>query len=223
MSLVLTREEVRRLDAVAIRDFGIPGIVLMENAGRGAAEVLVQLGIGGRVVVWCGKGNNGGDGFVLARHLAIGGYQAHVRLFAMPTDLRGDAAMAHRMLSSCTATFDTSDPNHLSPDLVEELGQADWVVDGLFGTGLQGPIRSPWDGVVRLMNDHGKRVLALDLPSGLDANTGAADGMVVRATHTVTFAALKPGLLVEAARPYVGESHVSHIGVDAKRLLQRSG
>lgn len=219
MNLVLTRAEVRRLDEIAIRDFGVPGIVLMENAGRGAADVMVKLGIQRRVVVWCGKGNNGGDGFVLARHLALQGHEVHVRLFAQPEELRGDAAIALRMLSACNATVATSDPAQLTSTFEDELRQADWVVDGLFGTGFQGLIRAPWDQVIAAMNAHAKRILALDLPSGLDADTGKADGMVVRATHTVTFAATKPGLLVEKAKPYVGEVHLVGIGVDPRRLL----
>src|SRR5688500_4354663 len=100
MPQVLTRSEVRSLDERAIHEFGIPGIILMENAGRGAAELLMSLGINGPVSIWCGRGNNGADGFVLARHLDAAGYAATVRLFADPELLQGDAATAYRMIAS---------------------------------------------------------------------------------------------------------------------------
>jgi NAD(P)H-hydrate epimerase len=220
VGLILTRDQIRSLDEVAIRDFGVPGIVLMENAGRGAADVLTSLGIDGQVVVWCGKGNNGGDGFVLARHLAIRGVKVLVRLFGQPEELHGDAAIAWRMLTACDHVARVAEPLALPLfELQQELRKADWVVDGLFGTGFQGPVRPPWDQVIGLMNNSAKRILALDLPSGLDADTGQPGGLAVRATATVTFAAFKPGLLAEEARPYVGALHFAGIGVDPDRVI----
>src|SRR5215475_11208935 len=93
----LTRDQVRNVDRRAIADYGLPGVVLMENAGRGTAELLVQLGIAGRVVICAGKGNNGGDGFVIARHLELRSCTATVLLFCEPTDLTGDAAIYYRV------------------------------------------------------------------------------------------------------------------------------
>jgi NAD(P)H-hydrate epimerase len=224
MNLVLTRAQVRQLDELAIRDFGVPGIVLMENAGRGAADVLSSLAIDGQVVVWCGKGNNGGDGFVLARHLALRGVKVLVRLFGQPNELRGDAATAWRMLSACGHVAKVTDPANLPvTELTTELQGACWTLDGLFGTGFQGVVRSPWSDVIKLMNDQARQIVALDLPSGLDADTGLPGGIAVRATHTITFAAFKPGLLAEEARPYVGALHLVGIGVDAERVVRLSG
>src|SRR5947208_13661400 len=97
--MFLSRDEVRAVDRRAIEDFGIPGMVLMENAGRGAAELLLALGIHGRVVVCCGKGNNGGDGFVIARHLDRAGVPVRVLLFCRPEELTGDAALTYRIIA----------------------------------------------------------------------------------------------------------------------------
>src|SRR5215813_10827559 len=135
----LTREQARTLDRRAMEELGIPGIVLMENAGRGMADLLRSLGIGGPVVVCCGKGNNGGDGLVIARHLANAGAAVRVLLFTRPESLTGDAALAYRAFLPCgieTVLFDASAPDENKLRL--ELALADWVVDGLFGSGLEG-------------------------------------------------------------------------------------
>src|SRR5690242_16775651 len=96
--MILTREQCRELDRRAMEEFGVPGIVLMENAGRGMAELLLRLDSTDPIVICCGKGNNGGDGFVIARHLDNAGIAVRVLLFAYPTQLRGDAAINHRIL-----------------------------------------------------------------------------------------------------------------------------
>src|SRR5881409_833004 len=98
-STYLSRDEVRELDRRAISEFGMPGVVLMENAGRGAAELLVSLGIHGRVLICCGKGNNGGDGFVIARHLGNRGVPVRLGLFCRPEELSGDAATNYRIIA----------------------------------------------------------------------------------------------------------------------------
>jgi NAD(P)H-hydrate epimerase len=205
----LTRAQVREIDRRAIEDFGVPGVVLMENAGRGAAEVLLGLGARGPVVICCGKGNNGGDGFVIARHLDNRHIAVRVLLFARPESLTGDAAVNFHILERAGPPF------LVEPDpatLVRELQGADWIVDALFGTGLTGPLRPPFDGVVAAINASGKPVLAVDIPSGLDCDTGLPLGETVRATHTVTFVAPKTGFAKPTARPWVGQAHVVEIG-----------
>src|SRR5262249_6027018 len=135
--LSLSRAEVRELDRRAIEEFGLPGVVLMENAGRGAAEVLLRLGARGPVVVCCGKGNNGGDGFVIARHLDNHGVPVRVLLFADPAGLTGDAAVNHRVLAKTPVPLDIQAGAALDlTALRTTLATADWVVDALFGTGL---------------------------------------------------------------------------------------
>jgi NAD(P)H-hydrate epimerase len=221
--LLLSREEVRALDRRAIDEWSLPGVVLMENAGRGTAELLLALGARGPVLVCCGKGNNGGDGFVLARHLDNRGVPVRVLLFARPEDLHGDAAVNYRVLARSGVPLAV----HPGPAVPEEavrheLAGAEWVVDALFGTGLTSAVRPPLDRVIGLINESGARVLAVDLPSGLDCNTGEPLGPTVRAEHTATMVAWKKGFAAPAARPWVGQVHVIDIGVP-RRLLEQAG
>ncbi|MCI0464053.1 MAG: NAD(P)H-hydrate epimerase [Gemmataceae bacterium] len=210
----LTREQVRALDRRAIDEFGIPGVVLMENAGRGAAELLLSLGIHGPVVICCGKGNNGGDGLVIARHLASHGVAARVLLFCRPEELSGDAATNYHPVAKMGLPLILYEGENLNlPALEKELAAAEWVVDALFGTGLSGPVRAPLDGVIGSINRCPGRVLAVDIPSGLDCDTGRPLGPTVRARHTVTFAALKVGFTSPSARPWLGQVHLVGIGV----------
>jgi NAD(P)H-hydrate epimerase len=212
--MFLTRDQIREVDRRAIEEFGIPGIVLMENAGRSCAELLRGLGIAGRVTVCCGKGNNGGDGFVIARHLDNWGVPVRVLLFARPDHLTGDAQTNFAILHKSGLPIIV----HEGPDvdrnaLRRELGGAAWVVDALFGTGLGGPLRAPFDGIVEAVNGGPAQVLAVDLPSGLDCGTGLPVGPTVRAHHTATFVALKKGFAVPGAKEWVGQVHVIDIGV----------
>ena len=129
---VLSREQVREVDRVAIEEFGLLGIVLMENAGRNSAELLRSIGISGRVVVCCGKGNNGGDGFVIARHLEIAGIDVRVLLAADPSSMTGDAATNLQVLQKARIPLVLPTANWQ-----EEFAGADWIVDALLGTGTQ--------------------------------------------------------------------------------------
>jgi NAD(P)H-hydrate epimerase len=219
--MFLSREQVRTLDRKAIEAFGIPGIVLMENAGRGTAELLLSLGVSGRVVLCCGKGNNGGDGFVIARHLANRGVPVRVLLCSRPEELQGDAAVNYRIIakSGLPVVELTSKPLDLTA-LRHELSVAEWVVDALFGTGLTGPLRGPFDQIVEAINAAPARVLAVDIPSGLDCDTGQPLGPTVRAHHTATMAALKKGFADPAARAWLGAVHLVDIGVPAALLSQ---
>jgi NAD(P)H-hydrate epimerase len=209
----LTRDEARELDRRAIEDFGVPSLVLMENAGRGTAELLVRLGVHGRVVACCGKGNNGGDGFVIARHLDIQGVPVKVLLIGRPEELSPDAAVNYRILERAgLPMLIFADKEVDAAGLRQELAGAEWVVDALFGTGLQGAVRAPYDQVIAAINASPARVLAVDIPSGLDCDTGRPLGPTVRARHTATFMALKKGYLDPAAREWLGQVHVIDIG-----------
>jgi NAD(P)H-hydrate epimerase len=210
--MLLTRAQARALDDRAIHELGIPSIVLMENAGRGMAELLRRLGIQGPVVVCCGKGNNGGDGFVIARHLGIAGANVRVLLFADPAALTGDAAVNHAILVKASQPVEVMLPLD-EARFQAALGGADWVVDALFGTGLAGPVRPPFDRIIEIINASGVRVLAADIPSGLDCDTGRPMGSTVRASHTATVMANKAGFVEPEARAWVGEVHVIDLGV----------
>jgi len=209
--IYLSREQIREVDRRAIEEYGIAGVVLMENAGRGCVDTLCSLGVSGPVLVCCGRGNNAGDGFVIARHLDLRGYQVRVILFCESADLRGDAAANFAILAKCGVPIRVvtgADDAGWETD----LDGADWIVDALLGTGSRGQPRPPLDGVIERLNQQPARRLAVDLPSGLDCDTGEPAPTTFRADHTCTFVAAKTGFAVPAARECLGQIHVLDIG-----------
>ncbi len=208
----LSRAEVRHVDRRAIDEFGLPGVVLMENAGRNAAAVLLSTGVTGRVVICCGKGNNGGDGFVIARHLDNAGVDVRVLLACDPEDDIGDAAIFLRVIQSARLPLRRI-PTSAFDEWQHELQSAEWIVDALLGTGLTGPVREPYVTAINAINMSGCKVLAVDLPSGMDADTGQPLGACVRATRTVTFVARKIGFDQPGAEQWTGPVDVVDIGV----------
>lgn len=214
----LTRAEVRDLDRQAIEEFGLPGIVLMENAGRGATEKLLSAGVSGRVVVCCGKGNNGGDGFVIARHLENQGVAVQVLLFAEFDEVQGDAGVNLGVLRKAGTPLHTITEMSTGGNLEDHLANAEWIVDALLGTGTRGPVREPYAGVIEAMNRSDARRFSVDLPSGLDCDTGAAPGPCVRAELTVTFVAPKVGFAAPGATKFTGDIQVVDIGLPRRML-----
>jgi NAD(P)H-hydrate epimerase len=165
-------------------------------------------------VICCGKGNNGGDGFVMARHLDNWHVPVKVLLFGRPNDLAGDAATNYRPIAAAGLPIWIHDAGVLDEGGPgQELASAEWVVDALFGTGLIGPVRRPFDGVIGCINDSPARVLAVDIPSGLDCDTGVPTQPTIRATHTATFAALKKGFAGAGAGDWLGQVHLIDIGI----------
>lgn len=216
----LTREEVRSIDEHAVKELGLSTLVLMENAGRGAAEYLrAQVPAGARILVVCGPGNNGGDGGVLARHLDSWEFPVRVIWFANPARLTPDAAAQFNILAKAGIDQGSVDGKPDVHALDAQLADADWVVDGLLGTGLARPVEGPLRTVIEALNRAGKPVLALDLPSGLDADTGQPQGVAVRATMTVTFVGPKQGFSQPGAEAYTGPVRVVEIGVP-RRLME---
>jgi len=211
--MYLTNTQTRELDRRALEEFGIPGIVLMENAGRGMTELLLELGVNGRVVICCGKGNNGGDGFVIARWLDARGVAVHVVLFCPPEELTGDAATNCRVVQKCAIPMSIPPASLDDAVLRQELAKAEWVVDALFGSGLRGPVRPPFDRAIEAINASPARVFAVDIPSGLDSDTGQPLGATIRADHTATIVAMKQGFATPASREWTGEVHVIDIGL----------
>lgn len=213
--LTLTTAQARALDHFAIHALGIPGVVLMENAGRNMAHLLLALGVRGPVAVCCGKGNNGGDGFVITRHLDIAGIATRTLLFADPTSLTGDAAINYAILKQGGFAIEVMpDEERLSAHLHE----SDWIVDALFGSGLNGDVKPPFVALIERINAVTKRVFAVDVPSGLDADAGLPLGVAVRATHTATVAALKAGFAFEHSRAFTGQVHVVDMGVPPRLI-----
>lgn len=222
MSLIptLTCRQAREIDRRAVEEYGLSSLVLMENAGRGLADTLCGLGNGGMVVICCGKGNNAGDGFVLARHLDLRGVPTKTLVWAEPGELRGDAATNFAVLKRCGVPVETFGQCHDAARIEAQLSGAAWIVDALLGTGASGEPRPPLDAVIDRLNAVSVPILAVDLPSGLNADTGEVARHTIRATHTCTFVAAKPGLLAPAARPYVGELHVLDIGAPRKLVAE---
>lgn len=224
----LTRKEVRSIDARADTELGMRGIVLMENAGRGAAELLMSQGIAGRVVVCAGKGNNGGDGFVIARHLANRGFDVQTLFFCdlkaldplnygVPTNF----IVNFRILRAAGERAEVFLPAEIDEDRINtKLAGADWIVDALLGTGMQGAVRPVMASVIERINASGSKVLAIDLPSGLDCDTGRPLGACVRATRTATFVARKVGFDNPESVAWTGPIDVVDIGVP-HRWLER--
>jgi NAD(P)H-hydrate epimerase len=210
----MTRDQVRAFDQHAVEQLGIPACVLMENAGRGAAQILQSLGIHGPVVICCGKGNNGGDGLVIARHLSNANLDVRCLLFADPEELSEDAALQWNIVQAMELPAEIwADEKLDEPTLTSILASAEWIVDALFGTGLTGAVRPPLDRVIELVNASGVNVLAVDIPSGLDCDTGEPMGSAIRAKHTITFVAPKIGFENLASKAYTGRVHVADIGV----------
>jgi len=177
-----------------------------------------------KVLVICGAGNNGGDGGVVARHLNAWGFIVWVIWFTRSNQLHGDAAVQWSTLDKSgirqSAWFDTI-PDQSETDLGQlatTIASADWLVDGLLGTGLSRPVEGPLRLLIELMNNSGKPILALDLPSGLDADTGQPLGVAVRGTATATFVASKLGFSAAGAADYTGEVAIIDIGLPRRFL-----
>jgi NAD(P)H-hydrate epimerase len=214
--LALSREQVRRVDRLAIEQLGLPGVVLMENAGRAvAAETLKLLArepASASAAILCGGGNNGGDGYVIARHLHNAGMKVLVCHAAEAAKRGGDAAVFRGVVEKMRLPgLDILDAAQLSA-AEEELRKADVIVDALLGTGFHGEMHPHLASIVRLCNALGKKIVAVDVPSGLDCDTGQAADPTIRADLTVTFVAWKKGFLTLEAQPYLGRVVVASIG-----------
>jgi len=213
----LTRDQIRAVDRCAIEQIGVRGVVLMENAGRQVADAVADLlgGAAGRsVAVVAGAGNNGGDGFVLARHLALRGAAVTTYVVAPEEKLTRDAATNLAVLRKLGHDVRVLGGEQIA-SLSDALGGADVVVDAVGGTGIRGGLRGDAAVAVEQINAAGRRVVAVDIPTGLDCDTGEAVGPVVRAARTVTFVARKKGFDAPGAAAYTGEVLVADIGVPA--------
>ena len=218
MEKALTREEMRELDRKAIEEYKIPGIILMENAGRNVAdEVLNMLDDPQqtKVAILCGKGNNGGDGFVVARHLHNHSISVYVFLVAKISDILkdGDAGTNLQILLNMKIPvkeiLDIPGVN----SILKELNGYNILADALFGTGLSGDVREPFKTLISGVNNLNKPTLSVDIPSGLDCNTGKFLGAAIKATKTVTFAVAKKGFYLNDGPSYTGKVIVSDIGI----------
>jgi NAD(P)H-hydrate epimerase len=224
---VLTCEQARRFDRIAIEKYGLTGLVLMENAGRGVVDVLIDVDPNvRRVAILCGKGNNAGDGFVIARHLAIRGAEATALLICPPDELAGDARVNFNVLARSDADIvDLSGAatSELPALLSRYASGATWLIDALLGTGATGAPREPMAAAISWMNAQAVRRLAVDVPSGLDCDTGEAAGIAVRADVTCTFGASKSGFASKGAPAFLGDVWIVSIGTPESVLTDVLG
>ena len=203
---VLTTAEMERADQLTIAA-GTPGFALMLSAGQAVAEAAMDLVEEGPVVVVAGRGNNGGDGFVAAAELAARGREVSVILLCERDSLQGDAASAARGWKYPVLPFNP-----------QAIGRPALIIDALFGAGLNRPVKGePYD-MIEAINANGAPVLSVDLPSGINGDTGAVMGVAVRATETVTFFRRKPGHLLLPGRIFCGRVRLADIGIDPRVL-----
>lgn len=209
----LSRDESRRVDAIAINEFGIPGVVLMENAGRGAAEEIHRIQPSGEIAILAGKGNNAGDGYVIARHLQLFGRSVRILSLVDPLSLNGDALINARIAIAAEI------------DIVVETDEASMssfmtgaavVVDCLLGTGAAGSLRPPFATAVQVANQADVLRIAIDVPTGMDCDSGQLSEPTFRADYTLTFVAKKKGFALDSS--HLGEVRVVSIGIPRKLI-----
>lgn len=224
--LVATPEQVRSIDRRTAEAYGLPTLALMENAGaavaREALKLLAPDGRSGRpsepgrtrVVVLAGKGQNGGDGLVSARHLEAAGVPVRVYLAARPDQVSGDAGLNLKVLMKSRVEVTLlGDERDFISGLLAAIGDCELIVDALLGLGFRSPLASFYSDLIRIVNNSGRPVLAVDVPSGLDAGTGQVTEPYVMATRTLTLGLLKPGLLLGPGRQYCGQVLLDSIGI----------
>jgi hydroxyethylthiazole kinase-like uncharacterized protein yjeF len=218
--VVMTRDEVRAFDSWAINTLGIPGVVLMENAGRSCAELIKKKLadiVKPKVCIFCGTGNNGGDGYVIARHLLNSGYKVTVVVCGDRDKIKGDAKINLDILERMGQSIEQM--NIAEQDISGCVGTfiegADILVDGLFGTGLHGQLSDEYKRLIESINAQGRPILAVDIPSGLDCDTGEPLGAAIKATYTVTFAAVKKGFTISSnVAQHTGQIFIASIGIE---------
>jgi NAD(P)H-hydrate epimerase len=219
---VMSRQEVRDYDAWAIKQMGIPGTTLMENAGRSAAVVAMVM-LGGQahpaVSVFCGAGNNGGDGFVIARHLANHGVEVQIILCAGREKIQGDArtnfVTCEKMGIAMVDLDMTEGKIHWQVQTL--CRQSTLIVDAIFGTGFKGELSSPFAALISCINALHVLILSVDIPSGMDCDTGQPLPVCIEAAATVSFVAAKKGFFQQGQlQPAIGQLYIASIGITAK-------
>jgi len=221
-----TREQIRELDRLAIDEFGVKGLILMENAGTACANQATQMLDGARdknVAVFCGEGNNGGDGFVIARHLANQGANVRIYLLGAADQVlrRGkDAATNLQIALNMGIPLRELHDEEAVRAACGECRDADLIVDAMLGTGARGEARQPYLCAIEALNALGRPLLAVDVPSGLDCNSGEPLGAAVHADRTVTFALNKRGFTRQGAEQYTGRVTVAQISIP-RRVIER--
>lgn len=211
---VVTSAEIQEIDRTSIRQFGIPGALLMETAGILTTRVILERfhAVGKKVTVICGTGNNGGDGFVIARHLQRQGVICSTVIVGKKEKLEGDALLNYRLLAGNSPDLRECRDNSQISMLTTLLHDSSLIVDALFGTGLSSPVKGLAEDVIAMINSSEKPAVAVDIPSGIDGSTGRICGVAVKASVTVTMGLPKAGLLLYPGAVFAGEIFVADIG-----------
>ena len=212
-ALVITQNEVRAIDVAAVESLGIPGLLLMENAARGVSEHLDRVCSIGRVMIICGPGNNGGDGLALARQRAAAGKESRVVLVSTGKSLTADTQSNLDFLINSGVPVQTVNNDSECQMLLDDLKPEDWIIDSLLGTGVRGELRAPFNLWVQAINASPAKVLAVDVPSGMNSDDGTGGADCVHADLTVTFVGVKRGFIHASAETYTGEVAVAPIGI----------
>jgi len=216
LTTVYTAAQVRELDRISIDTLGIPGYSLMSRAGQALLQAIQsEWPHSQRLCVLCGAGNNGGDGYIVARLALQAGCFVEVITLCNPDTLQNDAATAYHAYHKAGGTVSRFDPQATLPD-------CDMLVDALLGTGLDRAVSEPYHEAIQMMNTHTAPVVAVDIPSGLNADTGQAWGIAVQAALTLTFIGLKSGLLTGQARDYVGTLQLDTLEIPDTAFAQLS-
>lgn len=212
----ITSKEMQQIDRCAQEEFGIPSIILMENAGQKAFQValdMLPITKNVKVVCVCGKGNNGGDGFVCARHLINNGIDVDTFLLGNPDELKKDPKTNFEILKNMGRTIKILKDKEDFAFFINNLKEAQLIIDAILGIGLSGEVKQPYKSAIDLINQSRRPILALDVPSGLDATTGKILGSCIKATKTATFAFPKTGFLKNDGPNYAGEVIVADISI----------
>jgi ADP-dependent NAD(P)H-hydrate dehydratase / NAD(P)H-hydrate epimerase len=217
MKRIVSAEEMRWCDEATVKTYGVSGLLLMENAGRSVAEIIKQEYsplASKNILVVCGKGNNGGDGFVIARLLSNSGARISIVLLASQSELKGDAKTNFKILERFAQYSSGQITIHkYSKRLLSTIPTPDIVVDAVFGTGFTGSMRKSATELIEWINTQKAKIVAVDIPSGIEGTTGVVENCAVHADITVTFGCLKSGLLCNDGRGLVGSVRVVDIGI----------
>lgn len=214
---IISSAEARRLDKIAVEKFSIPSIVLMENAGKNTAEIIIKKFHPRQSVIFCGGGNNGGDGFVIARHLFNNDVKVKVFTAQKISKYTGDALINLNIIRKIKIPVITLTARKF------KIPKTDLIVDALLGTGTNGKLREPYKKIIKKINSVKTPVVSVDIPSGIDADTGKKLADAIKSNLTVTMVAVKKGLLINDGRKYAGQIAVTDIGLNFSRLERERG
>jgi len=215
----VTIKQAQRLDKRAIEKIGVPSLALMENAGNGVAKEVLKALKNKKtplVSIFCGLGNNAGDGFVIARHLVNAGVKVKVFVIGKGSKLKADAATNYRILKKLK--YPVKEIKKLDRAIVQDIKKSAVVVDAIFGVGLSRTIGEPFKAIIEAINAHARNIIAVDVPSGLNGTTGEIYGTSIKANKTVTFVLCKKGFLIRQGPGHTGRVIVIDIGIPKKLI-----